>query len=433
MFTPTTTPSTPPPPPHTCCQVEELIQKTFGDYDAARVGEAGRPTDVDLTIDVTATSQEGLTGLVTSSSSSGSDSETASSASTTSSSSHHAGANGNSTANGNGNGSGNGAAAAAAAVVAPVVSPRDDDTADVGPLVPPDQHVPVAVDGEGVKVRHLVRPPVVHAFGCGPLRPGEGPARVNVFRHPLLQMFQLTVFCKLPMVPLEKLDALHYNCMVRMLVAVFQFRVNQRYNRGEPRFVGIELDISDSGREGCCVATLTVTAEPGDWQGAVEVAVQEARRLQRYGLTPGELERYKLAMLRDSAQLAAQGASVPHIHTLDFVMESMAIGSTVMSHKDAHDAMERVLPIISLEDINAVARSLLCFAADYGREGEVLAEAAAAPEGEYARPGPTRCVCLGGGVWEYVFVGRGEVAVCKHHVGMWFCWVVVVTGRERCS
>jgi hypothetical protein len=260
--------------------VEALIQKTFGDYDAARVGEAGRPADVDLTIDVTATSQEGLTGMVTSSSSSsssGSDSDTAATTASSSSSNHHA-------ANGHGAANGNGATAAAAAVVSPVVSPEaslsDDDTADVGPLVPPDQHVPVAVDGEGVKVRHLVRPPVVHAFGCGPLRPGEGPARVNVFRHPLLQMFQLTVFCKLPMVPLEKLDALHYNCMVRMLVAVFQFRVNQRYNRGEPRFVGIELDISDSGREGCCVATLTVTAEPGDWEGAVEVAVQEARRLQ---------------------------------------------------------------------------------------------------------------------------------------------------------
>lgn len=35
------------------------------------------------------------------------------------------------------------------------------------------------------------------------------------------------------------------------------------------------MDHSDSGREGCTVTTLTVTAEPKNWQNAVKVAVQE--------------------------------------------------------------------------------------------------------------------------------------------------------------
>ena len=39
--------------------------------------------------------------------------------------------------------------------------------------------------------------------------------------------------------------------------------------------MGVELDHTDSGREGCTVSTLTITAEAGNWQGAVEVAVQE--------------------------------------------------------------------------------------------------------------------------------------------------------------
>lgn len=42
--------------------------------------------------------------------------------------------------------------------------------------------------------------------------------------------------------------------------------------------MGIELDISDSGREGCAVSTLTITAEPKSWRAAVQVAVQEVRR-----------------------------------------------------------------------------------------------------------------------------------------------------------
>lgn len=42
-----------------------------------------------------------------------------------------------------------------------------------------------------------------------------------------------------------------------------------------PPFNGIELDHSDSGREGCTVSTLTITAEPRHWEGAVKVGVQE--------------------------------------------------------------------------------------------------------------------------------------------------------------
>lgn len=34
--------------------------------------------------------------------------------------------------------------------------------------------------------------------------------------------------------------------------------------------------------------------------------MQEVRRLQKYGVTSGELERYKTALLRDSEQLAQQ-------------------------------------------------------------------------------------------------------------------------------
>ncbi len=62
-----------------------------------------------------------------------------------------------------------------------------------------------------------------------------------------------------------------------------------RYTSASPAFSTIELDISDSGREGCAVSTLTVMAEPPRWREATEVAVQEMRRLQRFGLTAGAL------------------------------------------------------------------------------------------------------------------------------------------------
>ena len=62
---------------------------------------------------------------------------------------------------------------------------------------------------------------------------------------------------------------------VRIMLSVLQFRLNKRYVEADPPFVSIELDQSDSGREGCAVSTLTITSEPADWQGAVQAAPPE--------------------------------------------------------------------------------------------------------------------------------------------------------------
>jgi len=271
-------------------------------------------------------------------------------------------------------GNGNGTAAA----VAPEVAP--DPAAAAAALL--------------LKARHPIRPPVRHHWGMGPLAPAERPAPVSTFQHPLLQNFMLSVFCKVPITPMTTMAHLRQLLMIRTILSVFQFRVTKRYVAADPPFIGIELDISDSGREGATVSTLSVTSEPNDWQGAVRVAVEEVRRLQRYGLTKGELERYSSAILRDSAQLAEQANKVPSLDTLNFVMESLACGHTVMGHREAHEAMCAVAATVTLEEINSLARSLLTFASDYGSEGEALAEAAAAPPGAYVAPGPTRATSI---------------------------------------
>ena len=58
---------------------------------------------------------------------------------------------------------------------------------------------------------------------------------------------------------------------VRIMLSVLQFRLNRRYVEAQPPFIAIELDQSDSGREGCAVSTLTITSEPKDWRGAIQV------------------------------------------------------------------------------------------------------------------------------------------------------------------
>ena len=68
--------------------------------------------------------------------------------------------------------------------------------------------------------------------------------------------------------------------------------------------------------------------------GCMQVAVQEVRRLQKYGVTSGELERYKAALIRDSEHVAEQWESVPSVDTLDYCMECLALNHTFMAQED---------------------------------------------------------------------------------------------------
>jgi hypothetical protein len=70
----------------------------------------------------------------------------------------------------------------------------------------------------------------------------------------------------------------------------------------------------------------------------------------------GELDRYRAAILRDSAQMAEQGDRIPSLDTLNFVMESLACGHSVMSHRAAHEAMLDTVQGVTLEAANALAR-----------------------------------------------------------------------------
>ena len=119
----------------------------------------------------------------------------------------------------------------------------------------------------------------------------------------------------------------------------------------------MELDHSDSAREGCCVSTVTVTCEPREYEFALQVAVEEARRLQLHGLTPSELDRFKAAMIRDSEQLAQQAGCVPSVENLDFVMEQDACGHVVMDQVKGHEALVRMSEYITLEACNGRATS----------------------------------------------------------------------------
>ncbi|KAL5778469.1 hypothetical protein ACOSP7_011395 [Xanthoceras sorbifolium] len=215
------------------------------------------------------------------------------------------------------------------------------------------------------KERHAVRPPVEHNWSL----PGSGAAikPPQIFQHELLQNFLINMFCKVPVNKVRTYGDLRNVLMKRIFLSALHFRINTRYKSSNPPFTSVEMDHSDSGREGCTVTTLTVTAEPKNWQSAIKVAVQEVRRLKEFGVTKGELTRYLDALLKDSEHLAAMIDNVSSVDNLDFIMESDALGHTVMDQRQGHESLIAVAGTVTLEEVNSIGAKVLQFISDFGR------------------------------------------------------------------
>lgn len=140
--------------------------------------------------------------------------------------------------------------------------------------------VPPARDGDRLRLRHPFRPPVRHVYGLQPHAPPppagtgalpggimQGEGTVQLFQHALLQNFTVNIFCKLPVRRVTAMDQLRKTFMARLVLSVLQFRATRRYWKPDCPFVSLDLDHSDTGREGCFVTTLTVSAEPEKWCG----------------------------------------------------------------------------------------------------------------------------------------------------------------------
>lgn len=172
--------------------------------------------------------------------------------------------------------------------------------------------------------------------------------------------------------------------------------------RDNAPFAAVELDISDSAREGCCVGTINVTSEPADWERSVQLAIEEIRRLQRYGVQQAELKRYINAFVMD-AELAMEAQdSVESVQNLEILMEFLALDHRVVHPERNHEAIQRIAQTITVEEMHALTRSMLTFGSDYGREAAILEAYRNSEEGEWAEPGPAFATSILACVPEFV-------------------------------
>lgn len=85
----------------------------------------------------------------------------------------------------------------------------------------------------------------------------------------------------------------------------------------------------------------------------------QVRRLKEFGVTKGELTRYMDALLKDSEHLAAMIDNVSSVDNLDFIMESDALGHTVMDQIQGHESLVAVAGTVTLEEVISFMMILL--------------------------------------------------------------------------
>lgn len=57
------------------------------------------------------------------------------------------------------------------------------------------------------------------------------------------------------------------------------------------------------------------------------------------------------ALLKDSEQLAAMVDNVPSVDNLEFIMESDALGHTIMDQRQGHESLVAVAETITLQEV----------------------------------------------------------------------------------
>lgn len=205
--------------------------------------------------------------------------------------------------------------------------------------------------------------------------------RPHIFRHELLQAFSLHLFAKRPVDPITDLPSFKRSLARRVALAALQIRLNVGGRSDDPAFTFVEFNQLDSAREGCAVCSLDLTAEPNRWKDAICKSLSEIRKLGKFGVTPGEMERYASALMTDAEQLAAQGDRISHGDQLAYLMETVANGHTFMSPEQSYEMTAKALSTMTLEEVNQAAKELCShvtgIAGDEGgmSEGNVVAVA----------------------------------------------------------
>lgn len=195
--------------------------------------------------------------------------------------------------------------------------------------------------------------------------PVAGP--VNVIRNELLTNVEVYLYAKSPVRPVRTVEDLRYSALLSMVVNVLRVRILVVLKYGGHN-ASVELDHSDSYREGCAVTSLKVAADPRDWHDVLCKVVREVRAIVDHGITDGELQRFSAALEKQADTLALEAGSISSEDLVTNLMSSDVFGHVVAPTQSISEFQSQILRNLTLDEVKAAAEWMLGFVAHYGRK-----------------------------------------------------------------
>ena len=197
---------------------------------------------------------------------------------------------------------------------------------------------------------------ITHDFAA--IKPGSG-GRVKVNSHDQIQDFSASFSVKEPYQSTKNVGDLRESLVDTIVGFTLDNRVRSlKLAESEPKFQGISWSYTASRREGCSTNSFSVSSLPKFWREAVVIGAREAKRLELYGVTPGELHQAKTALVNSLAQQVNLKDSQSSSSWLSKVMGCVQDGDQLMDPAEKQRVLSVLLEEVNLEEINKRAETL---------------------------------------------------------------------------
>ncbi|PFH32691.1 hypothetical protein BESB_013030 [Besnoitia besnoiti] len=198
---------------------------------------------------------------------------------------------------------------------------------------------------------------------------------LHVWKHPLIQQFSLVFLLKKPLQPLKTVRDYKRLILRKLVLQALSLRLSAATRERGAKIHQIDLCEVNSIKEGCRVLSLEVQAEQrGDeWKDAISTAVQQVRRMARYGLSVSELR-----SLLSTYNINLRRLRLSQLSSADMVR-------VVMETAACHHTL------LHLEEEKRIAMQLLGLPGCDGAASPAAGEASGSP------PSPAGDASVGGG------------------------------------
>ena len=107
------------------------------------------------------------------------------------------------------------------------------------------------------------------------------------------------------------------------------------------------------------ISYLVAVVNDGGIDRGLEAILREAERIKQFGVTSTELERQKADGLRNSEKMLAEKDKTESRRIIGTMEQNFLYDNPLISIDDTYNLVQQILPLITLDEVNAVAAELL--------------------------------------------------------------------------